>query len=152
MMLDSKVILLVDDNPDDQFLTLRALHKHHPMNEVVVVSGAGEALECLHGNGRCSGQSTSLMPALILLDLNMTGLGGLDLVQRIRSDVRTRFIPVVILTSSVEDPDIIAGYTLGANAYVRKPVDFDEFSEAIRRIGEFWLMLNEIPSAIGPRL
>jgi CheY-like chemotaxis protein len=152
MTRDNKVILLVDDNPDDQFLTLRALHKHHPMNEVVVVSGAGEALEYLHANGRHAGGDSSVLPALILLDLNMIGPGGLDLIQRIRSDVRTRLIPIVILTSSIEDQDIIAGYTLGANAYVRKPVDFGEFSEAIRRLGQFWLLLNEIPRGVSPRL
>ncbi|HET6383204.1 MAG TPA: response regulator [Armatimonadota bacterium] len=143
--MDDKLILLVEDNPDDQFLTLRALRKHNIVNEVVVAPDALQALDFLFGTGTYAERDTSAAPDLILLDLKLPRMDGLELLQRIRSDDRTKLLPVVILTSSIEERDLVAGYSLGANSYIRKPVDFAEFAEAVRQLGVYWLIMNEMP-------
>ena len=139
------VILLVEDNPDDEALTLRALRKNNILNEVVVVRDGAEALDYMLGAGTYAGRDLSEPPQLVLLDLNLPKLSGLDVLRRIRENERTRLQPVVILTSSAEEQDMIVGYGLGANSYVRKPVDFTQFSEAVRQIGLYWLVVNERP-------
>src|SRR5713226_3173294 len=149
--MDTNVILLVEDNPDDQTLTLRALKKNNIRNEIVVAHDGVEALDYLYGEGFHAGRDISRMPDLILLDLKLPKLDGLDVLRRIRADERTRLLPVVILTSSIEDQDRIASYGLGANSYVRKPVNFNEFIEAVRQLGLYWLILNEPPPATGRR-
>ena len=136
-------ILLVEDNPDDEALTLRALKKNNILNPVTVAHDGAEALECLFAG---SGGLASL--ALILLDLNLPKLGGIDVLRRIKADERTRLIPVIILTTSKEDEDVQACYRAGANAYVRKPVQFADFAEAVRTIGLFWFLLNEPPADV----
>jgi two-component system response regulator len=140
-----KQVLLVEDNPDDEALTLRALKKAHIANPVVVVRDGAEAMDYLLCAGPHVGRDPDEMPALILLDLNLPLLGGLDVLRKIRGDSQLRLLPVVILTSSKEEEDLIASYALGANSYVRKPVDFDEFAEAVRRLGLYWLLVNEAP-------
>ena len=142
-MTRTRWILLVEDNHDDEVLTLRALQKNHIANEVVVARDGVEALEVLFGTGRHAGRDTQLQPQVVLLDLNLPGLGGLDVLARLRADARTRLLPVVVLTSSKEDDDLIGSYAKGANAYVRKPVAFAEFLEAVKTLGLFWLVLNE---------
>ena len=149
--MDTNVILLVEDNPDDQTLTLRALNKNNIRNEIVVAHDGVEALDYLHGEGFYAGRDIGCMPDLILLDLKLPKLDGLDVLRRIRAHERTRLLPVVILTSSIEDHDRIDGYGLGANSYVRKPVNFNEFIEAVRQLGLYWLILNEPPPATGRR-
>ncbi len=143
--MDKKVILLVEDNPDDEVLTLRALKKNNILNEVVVTRDGTETLDYLFGRGSYAGRDTSVMPQLILLDLKLPKLDGLGVLERIRADDRTKLVPVVILTSSKEEQDVVSGYNLGANSYIRKPVDFAQFSEAIRLLGLYWLVLNESP-------
>ncbi|MBX3203865.1 MAG: response regulator [Labilithrix sp.] len=138
-----KMILLVEDNEADEKLTIRALKKSNIANEVVVARDGEEALDYLFGTGAHAGRDTSAAPALTLLDLNLPKLGGLDVLRRMRADDRTRRLPVVMLTSSREDEDVIRSYDLGANAYVRKPVDFGQFAEATKTLGLFWLLLNE---------
>lgn len=138
----TKVILLVEDNPDDELLTLRALRKNNILNEVVIARDGVEALDYLFGEGAYAGRDTGNPPQLVLLDLKLPKLDGLEVLKRIRSDPRTRFQPVVILTTSNEDQDIIASYELGANSFIRKPVDFDQFMEAVRQLGLYWLVLN----------
>ena len=123
-MEDTKVILLVEDNPDDEALTLRALSKNNIKNDVVVARDGAEALDYLFGTGKYAGRDTALMPQVVLLDLKLPKIEGLEVLRRVRADERTKLLPVVILTSSNEDQDRIAGYGLGANSYVRKPVDF----------------------------
>lgn len=145
-MGSGRVILLVEDNADDEVLTLRALRKNNIANEVVVAHDGEEALDYLFGTGTHAGRDASIVPQVILLDLNLPRLSGLDVLRRIRSDERTRLLPVVVLTSSKEDEDIVNSYSLGANSYVRKPVDFAQFSEAVKTLGLFWLLLNEVPS------
>lgn len=145
----NKVILLVEDNPDDVELTLRALSKNNITNEVVVVRDGVEALDYLFGAGKHSGRDASAVPAVILLDLKLPKVGGLEVLRRLRSDSRTRLVPVVILTSSKEQEDLVNGYSLGANSYVRKPVDFIQFTEAVRQLGLYWLLLNEAPPSGG---
>jgi two-component system response regulator len=147
--MDKKIILLVEDNPDDAALTRRVLRKHSVANEVVEVHDGIEALDYLFGTGAHAGRDLSQPPQLVLLDLKLPKLDGLEVLRRIRSDPRTRLQPVVILTSSKEEKDIVRGYGLGANSYVRKPVDFTEFSEAIRQLGIFWLLFNESPPCPG---
>jgi two-component system response regulator len=139
----SKVILLVEDNPSDEKLTVRAFSKSNIANEVVVTRDGVEALDYLFGTGTYAGRDPNNLPAIVLLDLSLPRVDGLEVLRRIREDDRTRFLPVVILTSSKEEADIVRGYSLGANAYVRKPVDFKEFAEAARTLGLFWLLLNE---------
>ena len=139
--MTSRTILLVEDNPDDEALTLRAFKKSGIRNEVVVAREGAEALAYLFPGDDGDGEG-ALRPALILLDLNLPKVGGLEVLRRIQADERTRLIPVVVLTSSKLEEDILASYRHGANAYVRKPVDFTEFAEAIRSLGVFWLRLN----------
>ncbi len=143
--MKDKVILLIEDNPDDVKLTLRALKKSNILNEVVVASDGVRALDYLFGTGEHSGRDATVLPQVALLDLNMPKLNGLEVLQRIRSDERTKLLPVVILTTSSEDKDRIESYNLGANSYVRKPVDFNEFARAVQHLGLYWLLLNETP-------
>lgn len=137
--MQQKTILLVEDNPDDEELTLRALKKNNIMNEVVVARDGQEALDYFFGGGA----SARPTPTIVLLDLKLPKIDGLEVLRRIRADQRTCLQPVVILTSSREEQDIVAGYRLGTNSYIRKPVDFDQFVEAIRQLGLYWLVLNE---------
>ena len=143
-----RMILLVEDNPDDEALTRRALAKNNIQNEVVVARDGVEALDCLFGTGGHAGQPVS--PEVILLDLKLPKVDGLEVLRRIRADERTRRLPVVILTSSREERDVISGYDLGANSYIRKPVDFGQFVEAVRQLGLYWLVLNEPPPQASP--
>jgi two-component system response regulator len=144
-MKNSNPILLIEDNRDDEELTLRALKKNHIMNEVVVARDGAQALDYLFGTGGHVGRDLDTMPQLVLLDLNLPRVGGLDVLRRIRQDERTKFLSVVVLTSSKEDEDLINSYSLGANSYVRKPVDFAQFTEAVKTLGLYWLLLNETP-------
>src|ERR1700704_429688 len=137
------VILLVEDNRDDEALTLRALKKNNITNEVVVARDGVEALDFLMGTGSHAGRDLSVMPHVILLDLKLPKVDGLEVLRRVRAHERTRLLPIVILTSSNEEQDRINGYGLGANSYVRKPVDFAQFIEAVRQLGLYWLILNE---------
>src|SRR5919199_960791 len=140
-----KVILLVEDNPDDELLTMRALRKNNVVGEVVVARDGVEALDYLFGTGKYEGRDIRAMPQLILLDLKLPKVDGLQVLQRLRADGRTRRLPVVVFTSSSEEEDLIKSYDLGANSYVRKPVDFEHFMEATRQLGLYWLVLNETP-------
>jgi CheY-like chemotaxis protein len=146
-IMASNIILLVEDNADDEALTLRALLKNKIKNEVVVVRDGAEALEYLFCTGRYSGRDANLVPAVTLLDLNLPKVSGLEVLRLLRANENTKFLPVVILTSSVEEQDRLQGYNLGANSYVRKPVDFNQFMEAVRQLGLYWLILNEQPPA-----
>lgn len=141
--MSEKTILLVEDNPDDQVLTLRAFKKNQIENRIVVVKDGQEALDCLFGVGEYQGQAVA--PEVILLDLNLPRIDGLEFLRRIRADSRTRLFPVVVLTSSREESDLLESYNQGANSYIRKPVDFNEFSLAVRKLGDYWLSLNECP-------
>ena len=143
--MHDKIILLVEDNADDEKLTLRALKKNNISNEVVVARDGVEALDYLFGTGAHTGRNLGVMPQVVLLDLKLPKLDGLEVLRRLRADGRTKLLPVVILTSSNEEMDRINGYGLGANSYVRKPVDFNQFSEAARQLGLYWLVLNESP-------
>jgi len=147
--LQSKVVLLVEDNPDDVELTLRAFKKYNIMNEVVIVSDGAEALDYLFGKGKYAGRDISKLPEVVLLDLKLPKVDGLEVLQRLRADERTKHLPVVILTSSNEELDMINGYKLGANSYVQKPVEFTQFSEAVGRLGIYWLLLNKSPKKGG---
>lgn len=142
-------ILLVEDNPDDVALTLRALKSHHITNDVVVAEDGARALELLLGSEATPAGPE--LPAVVLLDLNLPKVNGLDVLRRIRAEERTRLLPVVILTSSDEERDVIAGYRLGANSYVRKPVAFLEFTEAARQLGLRWLLMHGAPAAAAVR-
>jgi two-component system, response regulator len=143
--LSNEKILLVEDNPDDVELTLRALKKHNILNDVVIVNDGVEALDYLFGTGIYAGRDITILPEVVLLDLKLPKISGLEVLQRMRTDERTRLLPVVILTSSNEERDLIDSYRLGANSYVQKPVDFNEFAEAIRQLGMYWLLLNKSP-------
>jgi CheY-like chemotaxis protein len=143
--MGKKVILLVEDNPDDVDLTLRALRKGNILNELVVARDGVEALDYLFGTGAHAGRDLSIMPTVVLLDLKLPKIDGLEVLRRLRANERTKFLPVVILTSSQEEQDLIDGYKLGANSYIRKPVDFVQFSEAVRQLELYWLLLNEPP-------
>jgi two-component system response regulator len=140
-----RTILLVEDNRDDEELTLRALRKNGVANQVVVARDGVEALDYLHGTGAHAGRDTRLQPQVILLDLNLPRIDGLEVLRRVRAHESTKHLPTVVLTSSKQDEDVIRSYSLGANAYVRKPVDFAEFLEAVKYLGLFWLVLNEAP-------
>jgi two-component system response regulator len=140
---NQRIILLVEDNPDDEALTYHALEKNNIMNKVVVARDGVEALDYLFGTGAYANRDLSVMPQVILLDLKLPKLNGLEVLKRIRGDDRTKLLPVVILTSSIEEKDLINGYKLGANSYIRKPVDFEQFAEAVRQLGLYWLVLNE---------
>ena len=139
------MILLVEDNPDDVALTLRALRKNNISNEVFVARNGAEALDFFDGTGVFAGRDLRIMPEVTLLDLNLPKINGLQVLRRMREDDRTRLLPVVILTTSIEEQDRLRGYDLGANSYVRKPVDFDQFMEAVRQLGLYWLILNQRP-------
>lgn len=139
------IILLVEDNPDDVELTRRAFDKSHIRNEVVVARDGAEALDYLFGTGEWAERDAVALPEVVLLDLKMPRVDGLEVLRRIREDARTRHLPVVVLTSSTEEQDLVRSYDLGANSYVRKPVDFAQFIEATRQLGLYWLVLNEPP-------
>lgn len=145
----SKVILLVEDNSSDEKLTVLAFKKCGVSNEVVVVRDGAEALDYLFGTGKHASRDTSVVPTVVLLDLGLPRIDGHEVLRRIRGDDRTKRLPVVILTSSKEEEDVARGYALGANGYVRKPLDFVEFAQAARTLGLFWLLLNEPPPATG---
>ncbi|MDZ4339325.1 MAG: response regulator [candidate division NC10 bacterium] len=146
--MPNRTILLVEDNPDDVDLTLRGLRKNNVTNEVVVTHDGVEALDYLFGTGPHAGRDMSVMPAVILLDLKLPKVDGLEVLRRLRADRRTKLLPVVILTSSNEEEDKAKSYTLGVNSYVRKPVDFTQFAEAVRHLGLYWLLLNEPPPVV----
>lgn len=139
-----KIILLAEDNPDDALLTTLALKESNLCNEIVHVQDGAEALDYLFARGKHAERDPTDLPALILLDLNMPKIGGLEVLKQIRAEPRTKRLPVVILTTSKEEQDLIISYDLGANSYVRKPVDFDQFTEAARSLGMYWLLLNEL--------
>jgi DNA-binding response OmpR family regulator len=141
--MDSEPILLVEDNPDDEALTLRALKKNNIKNEVIVAHDGAEALDYLFGAGTYAGRDTQVMPQVILLDLKLPKVDGFEVLRRMRADARTKLLPVVILTSSNEEVDRVNGYDLGANSYIRKPVEFNGFIEAVRQLGLYWLILNQ---------
>jgi two-component system response regulator len=143
--MESKVILLVEDNPRDEALTRRALAKSNIINEIVVAHDGVEALEYLFGTGLFAGRDLSVMPQVVLLDLKMPKMDGLEVLRKLRADERTRRLPVVVFTSSSEEEDVISSYSLGANSYVRKPVAFEQFLEATKQLGLYWLVLNESP-------
>jgi two-component system, response regulator len=145
--MDENVILLVEDNPDDEALTLRALKKNNIVNQVVVARDGSEALDYMFGTGNHAGRDSTQLPQVILLDLKLPKIDGLEVLRRLRADPRTKLTPVVILTSSNEEQDRFKGYDLGANSYVRKPVDFNKFIEAVRQLGLYWLVFNERPPA-----
>jgi CheY-like chemotaxis protein len=149
--MTQKPILLVEDNKDDEMLTLRAFRKNHILNEVVVARDGVEALDYLFGTGAHEGRNLSVMPQVILLDLNLPRISGFDVLRRLRQDERTKLLSVVVLTSSKEDEDIVRSYSLGASSYVRKPVDFAEFTEVIKTLGLFWLLLHE-PAPVAPKV
>jgi two-component system response regulator len=143
--MEKKIILLVEDNPDDEALTLRALKQNNIINDVVVARDGVEALDYLMGTGKYTGRNLDELPQVVLLDLKLPKVDGLEVLQRMRSVERTRLLPVVILTSSNEERDIVNGYKFGANSYIRKPVDFAQFTEAVRQLGLYWLVMNEAP-------
>jgi two-component system, response regulator len=143
--MHSKVILLVEDNPDDETLTLRALNKNQILNEIVVARDGAEALDYLFGTGAYAGRDTTIQPQLILLDLKLPKIDGLEVLKRLRADPRTALQPVTVLTTSNEERDVITSYQLGVNSYIRKPVDFESFIEAVRQLGLYWLVLNTPP-------
>jgi two-component system response regulator len=143
--MDHKFILLVEDNPDDELLTMRALHSGQVANEIVIARDGAEALDFLFATGKYTGRNMNVMPELILLDLKLPKVDGLEVLQYIRNDERTRHLPVVILTSSDEESDILESYNRGANSYIRKPVDFNQFTEAVKQLKLYWLVLNVPP-------
>jgi CheY-like chemotaxis protein len=140
-----KTILLVEDNADDEELTIRALKKNNVTNHLVIAHDGVEALDYIFGTGAYLGRDIAALPGLVLLDLKLPKIDGLEVLRRIRADERTRRMPVTVLTSSKEEQDVIKSYDLGANSYIRKPVDFAQFTEAVRQLGIYWLMLNEPP-------
>jgi two-component system, response regulator len=141
--MSDKVILLVEDNPDDEELTIRALKKNNIQNDVIIARDGAEALDYLFGKGKYAGRDISQVPSVVLLDLKLPKVDGLEVLKQIRQQDPTKLLPVVILTSSKEEQDLIKGYSLGANSYIRKPVDFSQFIEAVRQLGLYWLLLNE---------
>jgi CheY-like chemotaxis protein len=143
--MEEKTILLIEDNPDDELLAVRALRKNKIMNKVVVARDGAEALDYLFGTGPYEGRDMSEMPQVILLDLKLPKVDGLEVLKRLRNDERTKVVPVVVLTSSKEERDLTDSYQLGANSYIHKPVDFAQFTEAVRQLGLYWLVLNESP-------
>jgi len=146
--MDNKMILLVEDNPDDEALTMRALKKNNILNEVVVAHDGVEALDYLFANGNYASRDNNVMPEVILLDLKLPKVDGLEVLRRVRADARTRLLPIVVLTSSKEERDMIESYSLGANSYIRKPVDFIQFGDAVQQLGLYWLVLNVPPPKV----
>ncbi len=138
-------ILLVEDNPDDEALTLRALKKNNILNDVMVVRDGAEALDYLFGTGTYSGRNLRANPPLVLLDLKLPKVDGLEVLRRVRADPRTKYLPVVMLTTSSEERDLLEAYNLGVSSYIRKPVDFAQFTAAVGQLGLYWLVLNEAP-------
>lgn len=143
--MDKKLILLVEDNPDDVALTLRAFNRAKIANEIVVTNSGVEALDFLFGTGSYQGRDMRIQPEIILLDLKLPKLDGFEVLRAIREDPRTKLLPVIVLTSSKEQQDVVESYGLGANSYVRKPVDFEEFQQAVVNLGLYWLLVNESP-------
>jgi two-component system response regulator len=145
--MSKKSILLVEDNKDDETLTLRALKKHNILNEVFVVRDGAEALDFLFVRGAHADRDPNALPQVVLLDLNLPKVNGLEVLRQLRADPRMRLLPIVVLTSSKEDEDVLQSYELGANSYVRKPIEFAKFTEAVKTLGMYWLLLNEsLPS------
>jgi two-component system response regulator len=144
-MNPEKTILLVEDNRDDEELTLRAFEKNSIANKVIVAHDGVEALDYLHGTGPHTGRDTTLQPQVMLLDLHLPRVDGLEVLRRVRAHALTKYLPTVVLTSSTQDEDVMRSYSLGANAYVRKPVAFSEFVQTVKCLGLFWLVLNEAP-------
>ena len=145
--MKNKIILLVEDNPDDQELTIQALKNNNIINEVIVANDGVEALDYLFGTGRFEGRDKTILPSLILLDIKLPKINGLEVLQEIRKNEITKIIPVVILTSSKEEQDLITSYNLGANSFVQKPVDFNQFNHAIKQLGFYWLLINALPQS-----
>lgn len=143
--MGERYILLVEDNPDDEELTLLSLRKNNLAHQIVVVRDGVEAIDYLFGNGQYAGRDLSQVPTVILLDLKLPKLDGLGVLKRLRADERTCNLPVVVLTSSSQDADVIASYNLGANSYVRKPVEFGAFVDAVSNLGLYWVLLNRPP-------
>jgi CheY-like chemotaxis protein len=148
----NKTILLVEDNPDDEALAIRALKRHHISNEIVVAHDGVEALDYMFGTGIFAGRDITIKPTVILLDLKLPRVDGIEVLRRLREDERTKLVPVVVLTTSSEEQDMLNSYSLGCNSYIRKPVDFVQFSEAIRQLGMYWLLMNEPPPNYGSLL
>ena len=146
--MSEKIILVVEDNPDDEILMLRTIRKNNIANEVVIAHDGVEALDYLFGTGKFTERDLGIMPQLIILDLKLPKISGLEVLEKLRANETTKLIPVVILTTSTEQQDIVKSYNLGANSYVQKPVDFNEFIEATRQLGLFWLLMNKTPSAL----
>jgi CheY-like chemotaxis protein len=142
---NQKIILLVEDNPDDEALAIRALKRNHISNEIVVAHDGVEALDFLFGTGSYAGRDITIQPTVILLDLKLPRVDGIEVLRQLREDDRTRLLPVVVLTTSSEDQDRIDSYRLGCNSFIRKPVDFIQFSESVRQLGMYWLLINEPP-------
>jgi len=145
----NRKILLVEDNPDDVMLTLRAFRKNNIANEIIIARDGAEALEYLFGSGAHQERDNGAEPEVVLLDLKLPKVDGLEVLRRLRADERTKLLPVVILTSSAEERDIVDSYRLGANSYIRKPVDFTQFTESVQQLGLYWLVLNEPPPRRG---
>jgi len=143
--MDQRIIMIVEDNEDDIELAMRAFKRNHILNEVIVARDGVEAIEYLFGTGAHAGRDLCVMPEVVLLDLKMPRLGGLEVLRRIRADERTKFLPVVVLTSSDEEKDMIDSYHYGVNSYIRKPVDFEQFTEAVRQLSLYWIVLNQCP-------
>ncbi len=143
--MPDRYILLVEDNPEDEELTLLSLRKNSLAHEIIVVRDGAEAIDFLFGQGQYAGRDVSQMPAVVLLDLKLPKLDGLGVLKRLKADERTRMLPIVVLTSSSQDADVIASYHLGANSYVRKPVEFGAFVEAVSSLGLYWILLNRPP-------
>jgi two-component system response regulator len=146
MMGEKKIILLVEDNPDDELLTLEALKDNNIRNDVVIAHDGEEALDFLFMRGQYKDRDENLIPQVILLDLKLPKVDGLEVLQQIRNNEKTKVLPVVVLTSSKEETDLIKSYQLGANSYIRKPVDFEQFTQAIKYLGLYWIVLNELPA------
>lgn len=146
LMTGKKTVLLVEDNPDDEILALRALRMNGIEEGVSVVRDGAEALDFLFGRGDYSDRSAELLPTVVLLDLNLPKVNGLEVLKQLRAHEETRYLPVVILTTSKEEQDMISGYSFGANSFICKPVDYDQFIQAIEQLGRYWLLLNETPA------
>ena len=146
MMGKNKIILLIEDNPDDELLTIEALKDNNIRNEVVVAHDGEEALDYLFKRGKYLDSEFHFLPQVVLLDLKLPKVDGLEVLQQIRSNESTKLLPVVVLTSSKEESDLVTSYQLGANSYIRKPVDFEQFTQAIKYLGLYWIVLNELPS------